>query len=170
MGHEDKVQQSLGNGSICVHGQYGAGCTRLGVQDASRKRTMPTHTPGPWAGTVTHTDAGEVIGMVSQEKWDRTKALIQELSDLLSNPPLPLHRLLQTRGFLIYVVRTYKWLNPYIKGLHLHLLPKNRTTDLLYNDRENSFPNLLERPHPQSAGTTKSQRRVGTRKRPKKKS
>ncbi len=27
----------------------------------------------------------------------------------------------------------------------------------------------LERPHPQSAGTTKSQRRVGTRKRPKKK-
>jgi hypothetical protein len=57
--------------------------------------------------------------MVSQEKWDRTKALIQELSDLLANPPLPLHRLLQIRGFLIYVVRTYKWLNPYIKGLHL---------------------------------------------------
>jgi hypothetical protein len=23
------------------------------------------------------------------------------------------------RGFLIYVVRTYPWLNPYIKGLHL---------------------------------------------------
>ncbi len=57
--------------------------------------------------------------MVSQEKWDRTKALIQELSDLLSNPPLPLHRLLQIRGFLIYVVRAYKWLNPYIEGLHL---------------------------------------------------
>jgi len=98
---------------------YGAGCTRLGVQDASRKRTTPTHTPGPWAGTVTHTDGGEVIGMVSQEKWDRTKALVQELSDLVSKPPLPLHRLLQIRGFLIYVVRTYKWLNPYIKGLHL---------------------------------------------------
>ena len=26
---------------------YGAGCARLGVQDASRKRTMPTHTTGP---------------------------------------------------------------------------------------------------------------------------
>jgi hypothetical protein len=98
---------------------YGAGCTRLGVQDASRKRTMPTHTPGPWAGTVTHTDAGKVIGMVLQEKWDRTIALIQILSDLLANPPLPLHSLLQIRGFLIYVVRTCKWLNPYIKGLHL---------------------------------------------------
>jgi hypothetical protein len=38
---------------------------------------------------------------------------------LLSKPHLPLHCLLQIRGFLIYVVRTYKWLNPYIKGLHL---------------------------------------------------
>ena len=26
---------------------------------------------------------------------------------------------MQIRGFLIYVVRTYKWLNPYIKGPHL---------------------------------------------------
>jgi hypothetical protein len=47
---------------------YEVGCTRLGVQDASRKRRTPTHTPGPWAGTVTHTDVGKVIGMVSQEK------------------------------------------------------------------------------------------------------
>jgi hypothetical protein len=31
------------------------------------------------------------------------------------------------------------------------------------------FSFLLERPHPPSAGTTKSQRRVGTRKRQKKK-
>ena len=38
---------------------------------------------------------------------------------LVGEPPLPLHCLLQIRGFLIYVVRTYKWLNPYIKGLHL---------------------------------------------------
>ena len=32
---------------------------------------------------------------------------------------LPLQRLLVIQGFLIYVVRTYPWLNPYIKGLHL---------------------------------------------------
>ncbi len=32
---------------------------------------------------------------------------------------LPLQRLLVIRGFLIYVVRTYPWLNLYIKGLHL---------------------------------------------------
>ena len=28
-------------------------------------------------------------------------------------------RLLEIRGFLNYVVRTYPWMNPYLKGLHL---------------------------------------------------
>ena len=98
---------------------YGAGCSRRGVQDASRKRTSPSQTPGQWAGTVTHTTEGRVVGMVSQEKWDRTKRLIAELQLLLSKGPLPLQRLLEIRGFLMYVVRTYTWLNPYMKGLHL---------------------------------------------------
>jgi hypothetical protein len=57
---------------------YGSGCSRRGIQDASRKRTSPTETPGPWAGTVTHTEGGSVLGMVSQEKWDKTKRLIDE--------------------------------------------------------------------------------------------
>jgi hypothetical protein len=47
---------------------YGAGCSRQGIQDVSRKRTSPTMMPGPWAATVTHTDGGVVVGMVSQEK------------------------------------------------------------------------------------------------------
>ncbi len=98
---------------------YAAGCSRRGVQDASRKRTSPLDTPGPWAGTVTHTADGRVLGMVSQVKWDKTKLLIAELGEMIPKGPLPLQRLLETRGFLMYVVRTYTWLNPYIKGLHL---------------------------------------------------
>ena len=98
---------------------YAAGCSRRGVQDASRKRTSPSDTPGPWAGTVTHTTGGRVLGMVSQGKWDKTKLLIAELGDMIPKGPLPLQRLLEIRGFLMYVVRTYTWLNPYIKGLHL---------------------------------------------------
>jgi hypothetical protein len=39
---------------------YASCCARLGVQDASRKRTSPSKMPGPWAGTVTHTDGGRV--------------------------------------------------------------------------------------------------------------
>jgi hypothetical protein len=98
---------------------YGAGCTRRGVQNALQKRTSPSQTPGPWAGTVTHTDGGKVCGMVLQEKWDKTKRLIAELEEMVARDCLPLTRLLQIRGFLMYVVRTYPWINPYMKGLHL---------------------------------------------------
>jgi len=57
--------------------------------------------------------------MVSQEKWDKTKRLIREMADMVEQDCLPLARLLQIRGFLMYVVRTYPWINPYMKGLHL---------------------------------------------------
>ena len=31
-------------------------CVLLGIQDASRKRTGPSLYPGPWSGTVVHTE------------------------------------------------------------------------------------------------------------------
>ena len=86
---------------------YGSGCTRRGMQDASHKQTSPSQTSGPWAGTVTHTEGGKVCGMVSQEKWDKAKRLIAELEGMVALDCLPLTRLLQIRGFLMYVVRTY---------------------------------------------------------------
>ncbi len=98
---------------------YGAGCSRRGVQDASRKRTSPSLTPGPWAGMVTHTDESMVRGMVSQEKWDKTKWLILEMRGMVEVDHFPLAQLLQIHGFLMYVVPTYPWINPYMKGLHL---------------------------------------------------
>ena len=45
--------------------------------------------------------------MVSQEKWDKTKRLIAELEGMVALDCLPLTRLLQIRGFLMYVVHTY---------------------------------------------------------------
>ena len=110
---------------------YVSCCSMLGVQDASRKRTSPSETPEPWAGMVTHTDGGQVCGMVSQEKWEKTKVMIMELSRMVEKDFFPLQRLLVIRGFLIYVVRTYPWLNPYIKGLYL-------TIDLWRPGREES--------------------------------
>jgi hypothetical protein len=97
----------------------GAGCSRQGIQDASSNRTSPLTMPGPWAGTVAHTDGGAVVGMVSQEKWSKTKAMIQELADMIPEGSLPLQHLPEIWGFLMYVVGTYTWMNPYIKGLHL---------------------------------------------------
>jgi hypothetical protein len=35
---------------------YMACCSRFGIQDASGKQTLASRTPGPWAGTITHTD------------------------------------------------------------------------------------------------------------------
>ena len=34
---------------------------------------------------------------------------------------LTLKRLECIRGFLIYVARTFKWMTPYLKGLHLNI-------------------------------------------------
>ena len=59
-----------------------------------------------------------MLGLVSQEKWDKTKRLIDELCEMVERGPLPLQRMLEIRGFLMYVVRTYTWMNPYIKGMH----------------------------------------------------
>jgi hypothetical protein len=73
---------------------YATGCSRRGIQDASRKRTSPMETPGPWAGTVTHTEGGRILGMVSQEEWDKNKLLIAELIQMITKGPLPLQRLL----------------------------------------------------------------------------
>jgi hypothetical protein len=83
---------------------YRAGCTRRGVQDASRKWTLPSQTPGPWTGTVTHTDGGRIRGTVSQEKWEKTKSLITEMTAMVEHGHLPLGRLLQIQSFLMYVV------------------------------------------------------------------
>jgi hypothetical protein len=97
---------------------YGSGCSKRGIQDASRKRTSPMVTPGPWAGMVTHTERGSVVGMLSQEKWDKTRRMIEELLEMIPKGPLPLQWMLEIRGFLMYIVRTYTWMNPYIKGMH----------------------------------------------------
>ncbi len=59
------------------------------------------------AGTATHRDEGKVGGMVSQEKWDKTKRLVAEMEKMVAWDRLPLTRLLQIRGFLMYVVHKY---------------------------------------------------------------
>mmetsp|Transcript_25774 Transcript_25774/g.61250 ORF Transcript_25774/g.61250 Transcript_25774/m.61250 type:complete len:573 (+) Transcript_25774:1839-3557(+) len=90
----------------------------LGIQDAARKRSEPSQTPGPWAGSVVHTD-GDVRVTVSAEKWAKAKAHVSELIEMARSGRMNLHRLRQIRGFLGYFVRTYRWGNPYLKGLHL---------------------------------------------------
>ena len=99
--------------------QFCAALQKLGIQDAARKRTEPSLVPGPWAGTVVHTETG-VIATITLVKWLKTQSLIKELDEMLREDPknIPHKRLEQIRGFLIYVARTYKWVSPYLKGIH----------------------------------------------------
>ena len=58
-------------------------CSKYGVQDKAVKRTFPSHLPAPWAGTVTQTDQGEVVGLVDDGKWAKTQRLVRELAAML---------------------------------------------------------------------------------------
>jgi hypothetical protein len=93
----------------------------LGIQDAPRKRRGSTLTPGAWQGGVLRTDGGEVRILTSQEKWDKTKAMLQEIRGMLSSDPvrLPRKRLEEIRGFLNYVCQTYRSMTPYLIGFHM---------------------------------------------------
>eukprot|EP00985_Skeletonema_marinoi_P005574 scaffold2427_cov153-Skeletonema_marinoi.AAC.3 len=94
--------------------------TFLGIQDAFRKRAEPLTRPGPWAGTVTITKGG-VFATVSALKWAKTQSVVLEMVQMLeeNKQAMPRKRLEQIRGFLIYVGHTYRWMNPYLKGIHL---------------------------------------------------
>ena len=110
----DKVQ------SWRTAGRFSAQLSNLGIQDASRKRTTPSEEPGPWAGSVVHTKGGIYL-LVSQNKWEKAKSLVEELRDMMGETGEEMmdhKRLQQIRGFLIYVSRTYDWMPPYLKGLH----------------------------------------------------
>jgi len=75
---------------------------------------------------VVHTE-GEVVATVTDVKWVKTRTLIIELQTMLDQGITPKHttswvprkRLECIRGYLIYVARTYRWMTPYLKGVHL---------------------------------------------------
>lgn len=101
--------------------RIGSTCSKLGLQDAARKRRKSSMTPGAWAGSVVSSDRDNVRVTIAQDKWDKTKLLIREVFDLLKKDPqsLPRRRLEEVRGFLNYVCQTFRSLTPYLIGFHL---------------------------------------------------
>jgi hypothetical protein len=93
----------------------------LGLQDASRKRRDSSQTPGAWAGAVIRSGEDHVYIVVSKEKWKRAKRLVEEVAEMIVATPTSMDRkrLEQIRGFLIYVVQTYREMTPYLIGLHM---------------------------------------------------
>lgn len=94
-------------------------CSYLGIQDAARKRRPPTRAPGAWAGTIIKTKDGQIVLMVDQKKWDKTRNAIRWLrSEVDKDGGMDRKKLESIRGFLIYISRTYPAMVPYLKGLH----------------------------------------------------
>ena len=60
---------------------------------------------------------------MSQYQWDKFKRLILELVDMeaIEEEVLDRSKMESMRGLLLYTVRTYQYMNPYLKGLHLTL-------------------------------------------------
>ena len=103
----------------------------LGIQDASRKRRDSSRKPGAWAGSVVVTREDGVFVTSDEEKWIKAKAMITEVLEMITRDPKKLDRkrLESIRGFLIYVVRTYPPMKPYITGLHLTIDGWRETRD-----------------------------------------
>ena len=98
----------------------------LGIQDAPQKRRLAD---GPWEGGVYKTDHGKITKTVTAVKWDKGKALLQEMltykMDSLSD--ISYKRLEQVRDFLCHLSMVFYLITPYIKGFYVELakhLPK----------------------------------------------
>ena len=94
----------------------------LGIQDASRKRSGPSLEPGPWAGGVMHTSGGDVSKLLTEERWAKTRRILNRIYlEMDSSVGMKYDLLNSDRGFLVYVTRAYSNLTPYLKGMHLTL-------------------------------------------------
>jgi hypothetical protein len=94
----------------------------LGLQDVVRKRRDPCQDPGPWAGSVIHTNHGVVTVSVTQDRWTKAVGIISWIAELIKHSAdIEFKKLESYRGYLVYLSRTYPILTPYLKGIHLTL-------------------------------------------------
>lgn len=102
----------------------------LGQQDVSRKHKGASQKPGPRAGSVLVTQAGEGLYLtISLEKWNKAKQILQRYGeqlgctkpvwDVQANIWLDYKTLERDTGFLVHVMMTFENLWPYLKGFYL---------------------------------------------------
>ena len=61
--------------------------------------------------------------LLSQDKWDRAKKILDWVWSVIraGEGKIDFKRLESDRGFLIYALRGYPWMKPYLKGFHATL-------------------------------------------------
>ena len=94
----------------------------LGMQDAPRKRRAPSRTPGAWAGAMCKAKLDEgVFVTCSQEKWNKGKAILDEIFSEIENessPYVDFKMLEKGCGFLVHLSRTFPGIFPYLRGIY----------------------------------------------------
>jgi len=118
----DDMRAAAANEDLCWEAMHTVStrAAYLGIQIASRKTRPPSTHPGLWAGSVVTTQAEGIGIKVSQDKWDKTKKLLQHTLELIEEQAqIPLRLLESYRGSLVYIQRTYPSITPYLKGYHL---------------------------------------------------
>ena len=91
----------------------------LGIQEAARKRRLAD---GPWAGGIYQTDQGKITKTVSQLKWEKGKAQLEEVwIHKEQQKDMSYKRLEQVRGFLCPLSMVFEVITPYLKEFHLIL-------------------------------------------------
>jgi hypothetical protein len=112
-------------------------CNHYGVKYAYRKQCPPSLRLGTWYWSVIHTDDNDMGVMATQERWDNTKRILEQIWSecqklMVVNGTLHVeveggasglnHEQVEREwGFLIYVTHTYPSMVLYIKGIHLTL-------------------------------------------------
>jgi len=76
--------------------------------------------PGAWAGSVCHTSEGKVTVLLSQDQWEKTWEIIVGIARTLKedNGFFDFKKFESERGSLVYVMRTYLAMKPYLRGIH----------------------------------------------------
>jgi hypothetical protein len=94
----------------------------LGIHHSLKKQKGSSKMTGPWAGSMIFLhEGGGVRILVTQDKWDEMKRLLEALVVLDESEWLDFKSLESVRGFLIFVYRTYRPVIPFLLGIH-HML------------------------------------------------
>ena len=110
-----------------VHRQFASTFQWLGMQDAPRKFRPPSQQDaGAWTGTIFRIGPSEISKSVSQEKWDKGRAIVFGLIDRIKassdgRPVVNRKGLERETGFLNHLAMTFEVVSPYLKGFYLTL-------------------------------------------------
>jgi hypothetical protein len=64
-----------------------------------------------------------VLVLVARKKWCKAKRLLENLDELLKESEMVDRNVLErTRGFLVYVSRTYNPMDPFLLGFHMTIV------------------------------------------------